>query len=594
MAVFGTMSSSMDPVFEIKARLPIEELVGQYCSLSKKGKHLKCVCPFHNDTHPSMLVSPDKGIAYCFACNSGGDIFGFYQKIEGVDFRQALKDLGERTGVDVSEVKSDAVKKDVKDRLCDCLEAAQLFYVRALKETASAQEYVKKRAIPSEQIEQFGIGFAPDSFSETYEYLLKQGFSKSEILDAGLGVQKDLSEGRIYDRFRNRLMFPIHDHQGKLVAFGGRTLGDDDAKYINSSEGPLYHKSSILYGFHYAKDAMRSQQKAIVVEGYFDVLACHRVGVTNVVAASGTAFTLEHVKLLKRYTEKVILCLDQDAAGTKAAESAFHLASAEGLHVHTVSLPEKDPDETAAKEPGLLQRALQEEDMPYLEAVILELQEQDLSSVQGKRQALKTLLPLIDSIALSVEKSHYISKVAGLLSTTDTALREDIARLPKQQILERERSEQSQQQTVSRHKSLFSSMEIALGLFMLYPAHKSIFKRLILPEGEKEEALFIGIQDAPESPSLTVDMLDVPEDVRERLRILLLYLEDHGMGDWSENIAMQEMVKNCTNANREFLQRKQREIAKKLMQAKSEGRTSDEAQLATQYQQVLKLAKMAG
>ncbi|PIQ76262.1 DNA primase [Candidatus Peregrinibacteria bacterium CG11_big_fil_rev_8_21_14_0_20_49_14] len=588
------MSSSMDPVFEIKARLPIEELVGQYCSLSKKGKHLKCVCPFHNDTHPSMLVSPDKGIAYCFACNSGGDIFGFYQKIEGVDFHQALRDLGERTGVDVSEGKSDAVKKDVKDRLRDCLEAAQLFYIRTLRESAVAKEYVKKRGIPAEQQDQFGIGFAPDSFSETYEYLLKQGFSKTEILDAGLGVQKDLSEGRIYDRFRNRLMFPIHDHQGKIVAFGGRTLGDDDAKYINSSEGPLYHKSAILYGFHYAKDSMRLEQKVVVVEGYFDVLACHRVGVTNVVAASGTAFTVEHVKLLKRYVEKIVLCLDQDTAGRKAAESAFHLASVEGLHVHTAFLPEKDPDETAAKEPGLLQRALQEEDIPYLEAVIQELQKQDLSSVQGKRLTLKTLLPLIDSITLSVEKSHYISTVASLLGTTETTLKEDIARLPRQQIHEREHSEESPGNATVTNKNMFSSMEIALALFVLYPANKSLFHRLIHPEGEREEALFMGIREAPESSTLTVDMLDMPEDVRDRLRILLLYLEDHGMGEWSENIAMQEMVKNCTNANREFLQRKQRDIAKKLMHAKSEGRTSDEAQLATQYQQVLKLAKMAG
>jgi DNA primase len=583
----------MDPVFEIKARLPIEELVGQYCALSKKGKHLKCVCPFHNDTHPSMLVSPDKGIAYCFSCNSGGDIFGFYQKIEGVDFRQALKDLGEKTGVDVSDVKQDTVKKDVKDRLRECLEAAQTFYVRSFKENDLAKAYIQKRKIPEDQIEKFGIGYAPDSFSETYEYLLKQGFSKTEILDAGLGVQKDLSEGRIYDRFRNRVMFPIHDHQGKLVAFGGRTLGEDDAKYINSSESPLYHKSSVLYGFHYAKEAMRTEKKVIIVEGYFDVLACHKVGVTNVVAASGTAFTMEHVKLLKRSAEIVVLCMDQDAAGRKAAENAFHLSSSEGLHVHIATLPEKDPDETAAKEPGLLQRILQEEDRPYLDFVIEELQKQDLSSVQGKRLALKTLLPLIDSITLSVEKSHYMTKVASLLGTTETTLQEDIARLPKQFTQNPELSEQGDENAEADRKSPFSSMEIALALLVLYPVHKPLLKKLISPEGEKEEALYMGLQDAPEGPTLTVEMLDIPEDAKERLSILLLYLEDHGMGDWSETIAGLEIAKNCTNANRDFLQRKQKEIAKKLMQAKSEGRTSDEVQLTAQYQQVLKLAKMA-
>ncbi|PIR50139.1 DNA primase [Candidatus Peregrinibacteria bacterium CG10_big_fil_rev_8_21_14_0_10_54_7] len=587
------MFPSMDPVFEIKARLPIDELVGQYCALQKKGKHFQCLCPFHNDTHPSMLVSPDKGIAFCFACNNGGDIFSFYQKIEGVDFRQALIDLGEKTGVDVKDVQVDAVKKDEKERLRECLETVQKFYERNFKQSPAAMKYLQERCIPQDQVKQFGLGYAPDSFSQTYEHLLKEGFSKSEIMKAGLGIQKDLKEGKIYDRFRNRIMFPIHDHQGRLVAFGGRTLGEGDAKYINSAEGPLYRKSSVLYGFHHAKEAMRPVKKVIVVEGYFDLLACHRVGVSNVVAACGTAFTQEHAKLLKRHTETVVLCLDQDTAGRTAAERAFHLCSAEGLNVQTVVIPDKDPDETAVKDPGLLTKILQERDVPYVEHVLRQLEGQDLSSVQGKRTMLKTVLPLIDSIPSAVEKSHYLLKVAGLLGTTEIALREDLANLPKQMwVAEPAPEEAPSEGDASRRKS-FSSMEVSLALFLLYPGNRHLLDQLIAPEEGMEEVLYQAIKQVPEEQSLTPDMLTIPEEYRERLSILLLYCEDHDMANWSEGLSVQEIRKNCKNANHEFLQRKQRDIAKQLMQARAEGRPHDEAQLTTQYQQVLKLAKMA-
>mgnify|MGYP002822487793 CR=1 FL=1 len=587
------MSPSMDPVFEIKARLPIDELVGQYCTLHKKGKHLKCICPFHNDTHPSMLVSPDKGIAFCFACNSGGDIFSFYQQIEGVDFRQALKDLGEKTGVDVKDVQTDNVKKDVKDRLRECLDAVQKFYVSNLKTSDTAKEYIKKRGIPEGQVKQFGLGYAPDSFSKTYEHLLKEGFSKSEIMQAGLGIQKDLKEGKIYDRFRHRLMFPIHDHQGKLVAFGGRTLGEDDAKYINSAEGPLYHKSSVLYGFHHAKESIRETKRVIIVEGYFDVLACHRVGAANVVAACGTALTQEHAKLLKRHAETVILCLDQDTAGYQASDRAFHICSEDNLHVHAATVPDKDPDETAVKDPAMLKKILMEKDIPYVDLILQNLQEKDASSVEGKREVLKTMLPLLNAITTAVEQSHYLAKVAGLLGTTETALKEDLANMPKQTWASEPKPDSADADSATNDKKSFSSIELAIALFLFYPHNRHLLDQLIAPEGGMEEALYLALKEAPEDKVITPDMLDIPEEYSEHLSILMLYCEDHEMTGWSEGLSVMEMTRNCKNANREFLQQKQRDLAKQLMQARAEGRTSDETQLATQYQQVLKLSKMA-
>jgi len=578
----------MDPVLEIKARLPIEELVGKYCQLQKKGRNFICVCPFHNDTHPSFLVSPDKGIAYCFSCQNGGDIFSFYQKVEGVDFRQALKDLGERVGVKVEGIVEPVIKKDEKDRLRSCLRATTQFYQKQLSQNSKATEYIQKRAVPPELIEKFQLGFAPDSFSDTYQFLLKENFSKNDIIVAGLAIQKDLSEGKMYDRFRNRLIFPIHDTHGDVVGFGGRTLGEDDAKYINSSESPLYNKSTILFGLDLAKESIRETKQVIVVEGYFDVIACHRVGVENCVASSGTALTEQHVKIIKRYADKVVLCLDQDPAGRSAAERAFYLCIKEGLAVHAVTLPEKDPDETAAKDSALLAKLLQDGGVPYLDTVVEELRTLPLAHAEGKRQALLRLLPLLDALPLAVEREHYLQVVAGLLGTTVLALQEDIEqmshakRIPGAVVTE--------PQEAPHKKGMFSSTEIALGLFLLYPQHRIVLEELIAPDDGFALSLY---QTLKEESVGTLDTLPLSEEDRERASILVLFCEHHGFADWSEGLAIREIRKNCGRANMDLLKRKQQELAKKLIDARLLGKSAEEAQLSQQYQSLLKLAKLA-
>lgn len=580
----------MDATLEIKAKLPIEELVGQYCQLKKKGRGFVCLCPFHQDTHPSMQVSPDKGIAYCFACSKGGDIFSFYQEIEGVDFRQALKDLGEKTGVKVEGLKMEKpVEKDHKVRIRECLQEAEKFYKEKLSASEPAKSYLASRSITQEQIEQFGLGVAPDSFSDTYQHLLKAGFSRKEIVDASLGIQKDLSDEKIYDRFRNRLMFPIHDGSGDIVGFGGRTLADDDAKYINSGDTPLYNKSVILYGLHYAKEAIRESKTVILVEGYFDVLACHKVGMKNTVAVSGTALTEQHVKLLKRYAEKVVLCLDQDRAGRDAAERSFMLCSAEGLNVHAVTLNQKDPDEAANADPDGLKHMLEEGGKPYIDCIIHELSTGDVTSPDGKQNALKTLIPLLESLSSSVLKEHYMARIAALLSTTETALQEDIeAGRSKASVISHQKSESG-----VREKTTFTAAEIAMGIMLHFPKLTSEIKQLIEPEDLFASALYHALKDAPAVESLTLEMLTLPEEHRERASILLLYCEHLGFSEWSESLAVQELRKNCTVANRTLLRKKQTEIALKLQNARQEGNSQREAELSQQYQQVLKLAKMA-
>ncbi|MBT3293486.1 DNA primase [Candidatus Peregrinibacteria bacterium] len=583
----------MDPVEEIKSRLPIEELIGQYCQLQKKGRNFVCLCPFHNDTHPSFTVSPDKGIGYCFACNSGGDIFSFYQQVENVDFRQALKDLAEKAGVELPEVsKESVVKKDEKDRLRECLEATKDFYADSLKNNEVAKKYLEERGIPQEQIELFGIGVSPDSFSETYNHLLKKGFSKSEILKAGISVQKDLSEERMYDRFRNRLMFPIFDAQGKIVGFGGRTLGDDDAKYINSSEGPLYRKSNILYGLNFAKEAIRSAKSIVMVEGYFDVLACHRVGIKNVVAVSGTALTQEHVHILKRNAETVVLCLDQDRAGKEAAQRAFILCSPEELHVHTVQVPDKDPDETATRDPKLLNQLLSSGGVPYLDKLANDLLEKDLNSIQGKREAMELIVPLLNSIGSSVEREHYINKFASVLSTTNVVLKEDLSRLEKQKIKTPINKSEDNELEDARKKQ-FSKLEVSLGLFCTYPKHLGLLDQLIPPDDGMPSRLYAALKDFSGGyETLSPKTLDITDEDRERLSILLLYCEESDLSAWSEILSAQEIKRNCQASNREFLQKKQKDIAKKLLIARTQGNSEEETRLSAEYQQIVKLSRL--
>jgi DNA primase len=579
----------MDPVAEIKSRLPIEELVGRYAQLQKKGRNFVCLCPFHQDSHPSFLVSPDKGIAYCFACQNGGDIFSVYQKLENVDFVQALKDLAERTGVKLPDrPTSSGPKKEEKDRMKDCLEAAAMFYNKKLQETPKALEYLKARGVPAEQIQEFGLGVAPDAWSELYDAFLKQGYSRSELINAGLAVQSEVGGGKTYDRFRNRLMFPITDAQGVVIGFGGRTLGNDDAKYINSSESAVYKKSQVLFGLYHARDAIRESRSVILVEGYFDVLACHRIGIKNVVATSGTALTEEHAKILRRLADSVTLCLDSDRAGKDAAERAFFILCREKLAVQSIVLTSKDPGDAVNDDPLELKRMLTEGSRSYVENVLTELSQQDLSSSLVRREALLRLLPLIQAIPFSVERDAAITKASAALGTSETALRDDLMRAPKAL------SVGGTAAPAQHESSMFSTIETVLGMFLCNPLCLPLLNQLIEPTTDFAKALYNALKALPaELQYLDVQTLDLSPEHRERASILFLLSEQHGFSEWSQSLAQREIRKHCVLANRELLKEKQQEITKKLLKARTENNREEELLLTNEYQEIIKLQKMA-
>jgi DNA primase len=582
----------MDSVLEIKSRLPIEQLVAQYCQLQKKGRNFVSLCPFHNDSKPSLLVSPDKGIAYCFACQSGGDIFSFYQKIEGVDFPQAIKDLADKAGVILPEQSSAPTgpKKDEKERARECLLAALSFYREQLKKSPSAQEYLTKRGVTAEEIETFQLGLAPDSFTETYDHLLKSGFSRTEVVAAGLAVQKEI-EGKFYDRFRHRLMFPIFDQQGLIVAFGGRTLGDDDAKYINSTDGILYHKSNILFGFHLAKEAMRDTEEAIVVEGYFDVLACHRVGMKHVVAASGTAFTDQHAKLLKRHCKKVSLCLDQDRAGQDAAERAFRILAAEGIHVRAIRLPDKDPADTAQSDPELLKNLLLTA-KPYVEQVIDDTLQANPSNAAERAEAAAHIASLIAAISNRLEQSTYMekAKVLQIIGLRDGDLEQLIKEATGKAVAPAlPKPVAAKDAEPVRLEHMYSAAEIALAMFVLYPTLLTLLAELIPPEEAFTQALYTQLKALPAVRSLQLEDLDLSPEHRERAAILLLFCEQYGFTEWSESMAAREIHKNCHLANREYLREKQQSITKQLVVAQASGQKDEQDRLMAEFELLRKM-----
>lgn len=577
----------MDAVADIKARLPIEELVRSYTQLTKKGKNYVGLCPFHNDTNPSFLVSPDKGICYCFPCQKGGDIFTFYQQIEHVDFPQALRDLAERAGITLPDAPKGGPTKDEKERLRDCLDAAASLYRKRLA-SSPAKDYLAKRGVTLEEIESFGLGVSPVGFTDTYDELLKAGFSRKEIVVSGLAIQKDLNEERPYDRFRNRLMFPIHDLQGRIIGFGGRTLGDDDAKYLNGAESPLYRKSTVLYGIHRALQAMRDAKKVVVVEGYFDVLACHRVGMANVVATCGTALTEEHAKLLKRYVDTVVLCLDSDAAGQAAAERGFPILSRNDLLVEAVTLGQKDPADAAQESPEML-RSLLSDARPYLQLVLDGVSASDLSSPAARRAALARILPLLESLPSATERAAWIERASVAMSTTLTALEDDLRAYER---LNKSKAAHAVSAPAVGSTNPFSTLELALGLLMLYPSQRALVAELIAPDDGTAAALHDAVKNA--APGEPVDLAALPAEAQEHARILLLFCEENGFSDWNDSTAAREIRRNCQNANREAIRKKLQDITKEMMAARKGGKAAEEELLRTQYQQVLKMAKIAG
>ena len=428
------MSTSVE---KIKERLSIVDLLGTYLKLEKAGKNLKARCPFHNEKSPSFFVSPDRGSYYCFGCGAKGDIFTFVQEFEGLDFFGSLKMLAERTGVELT--RENIGQRNEKEAIFNALEAAAQFFESNLPKSNSALKYLEKRGLTEKTIKDWRIGFVADDWRTLYDYLTARKFTDSEIEQAGLIKKSDtvnnVGQANTYDRFRGRIMFPIRDSAGRVVGFTGRILPENDdgkaAKYLNSPETAVFNKSRILYGFDLAKLNIKKFDYAIIVEGQMDIIMCHQAGFDNTVATSGTALTPEHLQLLKRISNRVIMAFDADKAGFNAATKAWQLALSLGMEVKIAEFKDgKDPADVILSTDGKekFKEALKSS-MHIVDFILAKIIAEKLDERKTGQAVREQILPFIALIESSIEKAHFVKKISDKCNISEAAIWDDLKKV---------------------------------------------------------------------------------------------------------------------------------------------------------------------
>ncbi len=437
------------PVEQIKQRLSVADVVQSYIKLDKAGANYKARCPFHSEKTPSFFVSPSRDIWHCFGCSRGGDIFGFVMEIEGVEFIEALKILAERAGIKLQM--EDPRLRNERDRILDLMKAATDFYRNQLNQKKDALDYLCGRGLKDSTIQSYFLGYAPQEINgwrNLYEFLLNKGYSDDEIEKSGMVVKADSRDKRYYDRFRGRIMFPIFDFSGRVVAFSGRLFPEDSqgpslgiqkdgplkAKYINSPQTILYDKSRILYGFDRAKTEIRKKDACVLVEGQMDILMSHQAEVLNAVAVSGTGLTPQHLDFIGRLTGNLIVSFDSDEAGMSGAGRGIDLALSRGFEVRVVALPfGKDPADVASKDPAGWQKSVGES-RPIIDFYLKTLSEKISDSRELKRQVEKIVLPYASFIESEIDKNHWVKEIAKCLNIAEEPIWEQMKKLPAKKI----------------------------------------------------------------------------------------------------------------------------------------------------------------
>ncbi len=420
---------------EIKARLNIVDLIGSYVHLEKAGVHYKACCPFHQERTPSFMVNEEKNMWHCFGCSKGGDIFAFVMEIEGLEFREALKMLAERAGVVLPQYKGEEKHKETKDRVYELLELSTKFFEKQLEGELGKKKikkYLIDRGLLEESIKTFRLGYAPDGWRYLFDFLVGRGFRVEEIEQAGLILKKENGSG-YYDRFRDRIIFPIFDILGRTIGYSARVApgGDEtQAKYINTPETSVYHKSKALYGLFQAKMAMKQSSSTIVVEGNMDVIAMHQAGLQNTIAVSGTAFTEEQLTILKRYGNEVKLFFDMDGAGQKASLRSTELALLKEMKVSIIAIPfGKDAADIGKEDPKILRESV-EKSIPALKYFLdVSLKKYDVNTADGKRKIVEEYAELLVFVRNQIEQSFWIKELARTIQMDEKIVNSAVSSL---------------------------------------------------------------------------------------------------------------------------------------------------------------------
>jgi len=623
------------PSDEIKSRLDIVEVIRDYIQLKPAGINFRALCPFHREKTPSFMVSPEKQIWHCFGCSRGGDIFSFVMEMEGINFVEALRLLAPKAGVTLR--KQDPKLTSQRNRLLDIVELSSKYYYKMLMGSDSAKnarKYLAERGLTEETIEEWRIGYSPDSWDDLLNFLKSKSYNENEIFLAGMSVKKE-GTGRFYNRFRGRIMFPIKDVNGNVVAFSARVSPEKEAeekmgKYINSPQTMIYDKSKILFGLDKAKMEIKKQDLAILVEGQMDVITAHQhgfaplnkvsdeiggnklvadgglkpptsdtylTGFANVVASSGTALTAEQVALLKRYSPNIALAFDMDAAGDLAAERGIAQAMAAEMNIKVVELPSgKDPDECIKQNPDEWRNAVTSAKPVMQYYFDKHLAKLDLEQVEARRQAAKALLPVIAKLGNKIERDFWLKKLSQTIDVAENYLREALQNAKERQGTPRNAKERQGTPDVHPMRNREEMLsELLLALMLKFPlqieyvigqinadqivglSNQAIYKSLIIyynkaiNSAQNEQGELLEINYQNFRNRLEQNINSGEETSQLQVLDRLVLLADKDFYNYNQEHAKEEIIKIITTLKKYYLADRLKEITKLIAQTEKEG-----------------------
>jgi len=549
----------------VKQQADIVRVIGEYVRLKKSGQNFTGLCPFHGEKTPSFAVHPVKQIFHCFGCGKGGDVFTFVMEMEKCPFPEAVRVVAEKCGIAIPKPKerSPEERKENQQRsvLIEMHREAQTFFVKQLETTAegrAARAYLEDRGLDAEAIGRFGIGYAPAGGDALLRFF-KTKYAEKLLGESGL-VSRDQS-GRLFDRFRRRITFPIANESGKIVAFGCRALGDDQPKYLNSPETPIYSKSNVLYHMDRAKDAIRRQDFAILVEGYMDAIAVARAGISNVVASCGTSLAEPQIKLLGRFTKRVIVNYDPDAAGQAATERSISLLLENDFEVKVLALPaigdkKADPDLYIREKGADAYIKALKESPPYVDYLIARARQMDLTSGEGKLRAVNFLLPYVQKIPNRILRSEWATRISQQLRIDEPVLRAALTKA----VAERRSEVKTQPELVGKAAKPIERRLIRM-LVEAEGFRKELAQRLQqsgLYQGLETEKVFAALIVAGLSDqSMQATEIGALLPDRDRRMFFEILFEDAQEGSWEE-------AESCLEALRE------RQVERELAQVQRE------------------------
>lgn len=570
---------------EIRSRLNIEDVVGEYVQLKRAGRNYKGLSPFTGEKTPSFYVSPDKNIWHDFSSNKGGDIFSFVMEVEGVDFPGAIEMLARRAGVELSAYSSKGSQEIAqrKKRLLEAHELATHYYQQSLLKNQHAMEYVfAQRHLSKQVVQDFRIGYAPSSGDALVSFLKKKGFTDKEL---SLGGLVNRYGG---DLFRGRMMVPLMDGSGQVIGFTARILADEPnaPKYLNTPETPLYHKGRHVFGLSQAKEAIRRSDYAVIVEGNLDVVSSHQVGVTQVIATAGTAMTDHQLKALVRLSPNVRLAFDADAAGIVATERAIPVAQSVGIDLTIINLPDglKDPDEVIQKDPSLWQQAI-DQAQPVVDWILGQYAgREDLTTALGKRKFTTAGLAVVRSLSDPVEQEHYMKKMSEYTEATLDALRDKLAGVIDEDESPKKRVVQSAQPLAGADPFLYH--DSLLGVTAITPHAKELIAPLSpdMFSGEDRQALFAFIK---QHDAIVTDVPDSLQNISTYVKIVLLKA-DARYGTWSDEDRFTETARLIRQLTTEHKLRQKTALTNELRRAEEAGEDDQAADIRQQLNELIK------